>query len=78
MINWNETTSLFFALSEQEKQVNKIRFIISVTRSPIAVDILTDELKRAIKARDQTRKILDQYYIHGITSDQILKDIQPY
>ncbi len=77
MINWNETISLFTALDQQNEHIDWLNRMLDITRDSGAKEILKDERTRGIKARDQTRKILEQYYIHGITSDQLQKDIQP-
>ena len=75
MINWNETISLFTALDQQSRHIDWINRMLDITRDSGAKDILRDELVRGKKAWKQTRKILDQYYIHGITEEKIYQDI---
>lgn len=76
MVNAQLIEDLLVVLREDECCIKWLKMRIQLTPSGIKREKMFEDLQLSKAARDSNRKMLDQYYIWGITTEQLLKDIQ--
>lgn len=76
MINTDMIESLLRAYREDQSCINWLKFTIRTAPAGIKTERLKKDLQQAFESRSTNNKMLEQYYIIGITSEQIEKDIQ--
>lgn len=76
MINIEMVDSLMKAYREDESCIAWLRSRIRTAPIGIKTDKIEKDLELALRSKKVNRSMLDQYYINGITSEKIEKDIQ--
>lgn len=77
MIDTSMVETILKAYREDECCILFLKCRIRSTCDSLKREKFKEDLRLATASKIINRKMLDQYYIHGITSEQIQKDIQP-
>jgi len=76
MLNTDMIESLIRAYREDQSCINWLKFTIRTAPSGIKTERLKKDLQHSLESRSKNYKMLELYYLAGITSEQIQKDIQ--